>query len=279
MTNRSTFPQQIDSFLEYAEVSPSDKTNVERYQVLLMQETRTSDEETELINLKTSLINKIISSESINKMNDSITNLQDYFLNRVMADLGKLDIGILSNDLGNLSSLTTTDKSNAVSAINEIQGEVGDISRLMTSEKASAVGAINELNSGKLDKTDASNTYANNSSLTSHTDNTDVHLQSGERDKITKSIQSNGELMQYGFSATYRVNNDDTTDFTINFPKAFSTIPIVLLTPQGNTQFTWFLDWTLYSRTTTGFTIRIRNNGTINADGFIQFNWQAIGRG
>jgi hypothetical protein len=52
MTNRSTFPTAIDSFDYLSEVLTSDKTNIDRYKVLLMQETRTIDEENELANLR-----------------------------------------------------------------------------------------------------------------------------------------------------------------------------------------------------------------------------------
>jgi hypothetical protein len=101
MTNRSTFPLAIDSFNYLSEVLSSDKTNVERYQTLLLKETRTTAEETELTDLKTTLYNagKIVSSESFNKIFDCMTNLEDYFLNRVMVDLAALDVGILQTDL------------------------------------------------------------------------------------------------------------------------------------------------------------------------------------
>lgn len=48
-------------------------------------------------------------------------------------------------DLGDKVSLTTTDKSDLVSAVNEVDGDVGDISALTTTEKGSIVGSINEL--------------------------------------------------------------------------------------------------------------------------------------
>lgn len=47
--------------------------------------------------------------------------------------------------VGNLASLTTTAKTSAVAAINEIDGEIGDLASLATSEKGTVVGAINEL--------------------------------------------------------------------------------------------------------------------------------------
>ncbi|MTI46659.1 MAG: hypothetical protein FH761_02365 [Firmicutes bacterium] len=72
-------------------------------------------------------------------------------------------IGNLNDDLGNIGSLNTTDKSNAVNAINEVKlqgnnigtqitdlnNNVGDISSLNTTDKSNTVNAINELKSQK----------------------------------------------------------------------------------------------------------------------------------
>ena len=48
-------------------------------------------------------------------------------------------------NVGNLSNLTTTEKSSVVGAINEVNGNVGTLSSLYTTEKSSVVGAINEV--------------------------------------------------------------------------------------------------------------------------------------
>lgn len=54
-----------------------------------------------------------------------------------------------SSDVGNISELSTTDKSSAVAAINEINDslvdKVGDLSELKTTDKSNLVGAINEV--------------------------------------------------------------------------------------------------------------------------------------
>ena len=54
---------------------------------------------------------------------------------------------------GNLASLTTTDKSSLVGAVNEVDGEVGTLSTLTTTDKSSLVGAVNEVNAHKNDYT------------------------------------------------------------------------------------------------------------------------------
>lgn len=121
MANRSTFPTTIDQFTELSEVIASDAANIARYQQLLMQATRTTDEETELNNLKTTLAKKIVSSEHINKLQDCIYSLEDYFLNSVMTDIAKTDVGVIRNDVGYPSNLVTNDKTTIVNAINEVK--------------------------------------------------------------------------------------------------------------------------------------------------------------
>ena len=53
---------------------------------------------------------------------------------------------MLSSLIGTLSSLTTTDQSSIVAAINELDADIGDLSTLTTSDKTSVVNAINEVN-------------------------------------------------------------------------------------------------------------------------------------
>lgn len=54
-------------------------------------------------------------------------------------------LSTISALIGALSSLTTTDKSSVVAAINEVDGDIGDLSTLTTSDKSSVVNAINEV--------------------------------------------------------------------------------------------------------------------------------------
>ena len=67
-------------------------------------------------------------------------------------------IGELDSEIGDLSSLTTTDQSDVVSAINEVDGNVGDLSSLTTTDKDSLVDAVNELDSDKLDASEVGQT-------------------------------------------------------------------------------------------------------------------------
>jgi hypothetical protein len=132
MTNRSVFPSAVDSFQYLSEVLSSDKANIDRYQTLLMQATRTVDEETELTNLKTTLYNagKVLSSESLNKIFDCMTNLEDYFLNRVMVDLAALDVGVLQADIDNHISNTSDPHQSYAQAVLWAKGfGLGDVAK------------------------------------------------------------------------------------------------------------------------------------------------------
>ena len=51
----------------------------------------------------------------------------------------------LRNELGDVTTLTTTDKTDTVAAINEVQAEIGDITTLTTTDKTDTVSAINEV--------------------------------------------------------------------------------------------------------------------------------------
>ena len=53
----------------------------------------------------------------------------------------------LNQDLGNKGDLTTTNKDNIVSAINELDSNIGDLQDLTTTEKSNVVSAINEIDS------------------------------------------------------------------------------------------------------------------------------------
>lgn len=52
---------------------------------------------------------------------------------------------VLNEKIGDITTLTTTAKTNTVVAINELDTSIGDLSTLTTAKKASAVEAINEL--------------------------------------------------------------------------------------------------------------------------------------
>ena len=78
MANRSSFPNQIDTFIEHVDISPSDIANVQRYQELKLKENKTSAEIEELNNLTTLLRDKILTPEDFNKLQDAMVNIETF---------------------------------------------------------------------------------------------------------------------------------------------------------------------------------------------------------
>lgn len=68
--------------------------------------------------------------------------------NKSLADIGAAaaaDLTTLAGNVGDLTNLTTTAKTDTVAAINEVDGDIGDLTTLTTTAKTSAVAAINEV--------------------------------------------------------------------------------------------------------------------------------------
>lgn len=83
MANRSTFPTQIDQFIEHMEIMASELPLLARFQELKIKSNRTPTEDDELATLSIQLRNKLITSEDFNKLQDSITNVQSFFRDNV----------------------------------------------------------------------------------------------------------------------------------------------------------------------------------------------------
>ena len=80
----------------------------------------------------------------------------------VTTEIKAVEASIPADKVGDLADLTTTDKSSAVAAINEVNGAVGTLSSLTTTDKSSAVAAINEVKSALGRKVD----YLSNNNYT-----------------------------------------------------------------------------------------------------------------
>ena len=78
-TNLSVFPNQIDTFITHSDVGSSDLANVDRYQKLKIKDSLTSAESEEMATLFSMLREKIWTAEDLNKIQDSITNLETFF--------------------------------------------------------------------------------------------------------------------------------------------------------------------------------------------------------
>lgn len=83
LANRSSFPEQIDSFVELFDLPPNLVASAKRYQELKIKPTLTANEQTELNNLSVQLGNYIITPETWNKMGDSIVNMEQFIKDEV----------------------------------------------------------------------------------------------------------------------------------------------------------------------------------------------------
>ena len=81
--NRSTFPDQIDNYIEHYEISSSDIPRVERFRLLKLKPNRSAEENNELAQLTTQLRDKIILAEDWNKFQDSLVNMQIFIKDNV----------------------------------------------------------------------------------------------------------------------------------------------------------------------------------------------------
>ena len=115
--------------------------------------------------LENTLIPKINETgERVNDLIDLFNQLKEYVDNYFenldvqdeinhkldeMVEDGTFDVifAQLDEKIGDISNLTTTDKSSIVNAVNEVDGDIGDLSDLsiMVSDKSSVVSAINNI--------------------------------------------------------------------------------------------------------------------------------------
>jgi hypothetical protein len=212
---RSNFPNKVDSLPELSNILASDQTNIDRYKTLLMQATRTSDEETELSNLKTTLATKLIDAEYFNFLSDAIVATQNYFLNQVKADLAKLDVGVLRSDLGLLTDLSTLDRSNLVSAINEVQAETDSVQSKILDLSDNISGVSEEVSKHESDTSNPHNTTAS---------------QVGAYSKI----EADARFTKGNYTIQSGLKQGGTAGITtVTYPKSFSTAPMITVTPKS----------------------------------------------
>ena len=152
--------------------------------------------------------------------------------------------------VGTLSSLTTTDKTDIVSAINEVDdhadtntNNIGTLSSLTTTVKTDLVSAINELDSGKQDNLTTAQQNAVDSGITSakvtqydnyatnkqdvmqYDDSAEFPIVSGaifQYTGTTTSSYKNGRFYKYDGSAYIEVELNDHTAATTTYNNAQS---------------------------------------------------------
>ena len=82
---RSSFPKNgVDKFLELYNLPASQKNNMKRYQELILKDSLTTSEQSELNTLTINLQHYIIDVEKWNKFADAIVNVENFFLNETV---------------------------------------------------------------------------------------------------------------------------------------------------------------------------------------------------
>lgn len=80
--NLSVFPTAIDTFQRHYDIGATDIANLKTYQELRQKDTLTSAEIETMNSLYSILRDKLFLAEDFNKMQDAITNLEDFFKNQ-----------------------------------------------------------------------------------------------------------------------------------------------------------------------------------------------------
>ena len=77
--NLSVFPEQIDTFINHYDIGATDVQRLQEYQTLRMKDSLTSAELDRMNNLYSALRDRLFLAEDFNKLQDAITNLEDFF--------------------------------------------------------------------------------------------------------------------------------------------------------------------------------------------------------
>ncbi|MGG3891997.1 tail fiber protein [Metabacillus fastidiosus] len=149
LNSNSNFPESVDSFLYRANVQVTDQADINRIETLKKKSTLTVDEQNELNALMTKHRNKFILADDVNTIQDSITNVQMFFKDKVDSKLDQYsnqinvnkdnaliaienkkkdiitymsstDAGSIRNDIGVMGELPTVDKTSLVNSIKEV---------------------------------------------------------------------------------------------------------------------------------------------------------------
>ena len=88
--NLSVFPEQIDTFINHYDIGATDVQRLNEYQTLRMKDSLTSTELDRMNNLYSALRDRLFLAEDFNKMQDAITNLEDFFKNQTEVYISNL---------------------------------------------------------------------------------------------------------------------------------------------------------------------------------------------
>ena len=90
MANLSNFPESVDSFLRHDDINTSDTANLNTLLELKKSQSLTSSQYDVMQSLLTTLRNKLWLAEDFNKIQDTIINLQTFFISTVRSYVATL---------------------------------------------------------------------------------------------------------------------------------------------------------------------------------------------
>ena len=125
-TNLSVFPDQIDVFITHSDVGSVDLANVSRYQELKVKDSLTSAESDEMATLFSMLREKIWTAEDLNKLQDSITNLETFFKYQTEVYISDL-FAQYDERMANFESRVQTLEQNVDDKIAEANEKIADV--------------------------------------------------------------------------------------------------------------------------------------------------------
>lgn len=118
----------------------------------------------------------------------------------------------LQEDLGNISELTTTDKTDVVSAVNEVNSkasEIGDLDSLTTTDKTDVVSALNEVNGKAGDLYDTFNIKNFHNARRIQTDSDTAEITLGKINLETYTFTQTSSGMSYVLCNINCATNDE----------------------------------------------------------------------
>lgn len=154
ITTLSNFPTSIDNFITRVNIQANDKTDISRITELTLKTTLTTSEQDELTALISKHRNKLLLPEDLNGIQDSITNLQLFFKSGVESYINSSITSIQSAKDAALISIEAK-KNNVITYLDgttagQLRNDIGDLTELTTTDKTSLTKALNEVKKGEL---------------------------------------------------------------------------------------------------------------------------------
>jgi hypothetical protein len=143
----SNFPQTVDSFIYRVDIQGNDKVDIARINELTLKTGLTSSEQDELNGLIAKHRNKLFLADDLNAIQDSLSNLQMFFKDKVEAYISSSILNIQIARDNALSALDTKKASLDLyldsTTAGALRTDIGVMSNLKTTDKSSLVNAVN----------------------------------------------------------------------------------------------------------------------------------------